>query len=101
MSDMTSDPKTRPLVNPKAPSVDYITDYDRKHLGTYLSLLYAIGEDHSEEKMSLDILGIDPVLERDRARHTLRSHLGRARWLANSGYRFLLDGNPPEDSFCA
>ena len=97
MSGMTPDPKAGPLVHSQVPSVDYITDYDRKHFGTYLSLLYAAGEDHSEEKMALDVLGIDAALEPDRARHMLRSHLDRARWLANSGHKFLLDGNPKDD----
>jgi hypothetical protein len=80
------------------PMSETITPYDRAHFATYLSLLYASGEGHSEEQISLDVLDIDPVLEPDRARHTLRSHLERARWLANSGYKFLLEGQPPEDT---
>lgn len=79
------------------PVSETITDYDRAHFVTYLSLLYATGEGHSEEKMSLDVLGIDPAREPDRARHTLRNHLERARWLAKSGYKFLLEDAPSED----
>lgn len=101
MGNTTSDPKGGPPAHSKAPSADYITDYDRNHLGTYLSLLYAAGEGHSDEKMSLDVLGIDPVLEPDRARHTLHSHLERARWLAKSGYKHLLESRLPEDSSSA
>lgn len=78
------------------PVSESITPYDRAHFAIYLSLLYAAGEGHSEEKMALDVLGIDPAGEPDRARHTLRSHLERARWLAKSGYKFLLEDAPSE-----
>lgn len=83
------------------PAVEEITAYDRAHFAIYLSLLYAIGEGHSEEKMSLDVLGIDPVLEPKRARRTLHSHLERARWLANSGYKHLLESRSPEEASSA
>ncbi len=79
------------------PDLEEITAYDRGHFATYLSLLYAAGEGHSEEKMALDVLGIDLANEPDRVRHMLRSHLERARWLANSGYKYLLEGNPSRD----
>lgn len=97
MGNFTSDPDTGLFVYSKAPSEDYITDYDRKHLATYLSLLYGAGEGHSEEKMALDILGIDAAVEPARARRTLRSHLSRARWLATNGYKHLLKNRPPEE----
>jgi len=73
-----------------APVSDSITAYDRAHFATYLSLLYATGEGQSDEEMAREILGIDPVAEAERARRTLGSHLSRARWLAESGYRALL-----------
>lgn len=101
MGSITSDPSAGLPVHSKAPSVDYVTDYDWNHLATYLSLLYAAGEGHTEEKMSLDLLGIDPVLEPDRACHTLHSHLERARWLANSGYKYLLEGRARGDTSSA
>ena len=72
------------------PEQDGITAYDRAHFATYLSLLYATGEGQSEEEIAREILGIDPVAEAERARRTLGSHLSRARWLAESGYRALL-----------
>jgi len=84
-------------LNPAPPLVDEITAYDRAHLATYLSLLYATAEGHSEEKMAQDILGIDPVREPVRARDALRSHLARARWLAANGRNLLLEQTPPED----
>jgi len=86
-----SEPQHTPKIAEEAPSPDYITDYDRSHFATYLSILYAAGEGQSDEEISRNILEIDPTFEPDRARRTLRSHLGRARWLAQSGHKFLLE----------
>jgi len=79
------------------PTAEEITAYDRAHFATYLSLLFAAGEGHSAEKMALDILSIDSEREPERAHRTLRSHLERANWLAKSGYKHLLNGDPPKD----
>ncbi len=38
-----------------------------------------------------DILGIDPEVEPERAKVTLRSHLDRARWLSTSGRQRILE----------
>jgi len=75
-----------------------MTSYDRVHLATYLSLLYGAGEGHSEERMALNILGIDAKREPNRARDVLRGHLERARWLANSGYKHLLEDKLADDT---
>lgn len=75
----------------EAPSPNHITDYDRRHLATYLSLLYAAGEGESDHVMARNILMIDPEKEPHRAQQALESHLKRARWLAESGYQPLLE----------
>jgi hypothetical protein len=80
------------------PMSEGVTLYDREHFATYLSLLYAAGEGHSDEMMALGILGINPALEPERATRALDSHLKRARWLADSGYKFLLESRSCEDS---
>lgn len=72
------------------PMAKNITAYDKAHFATYLSLLYADGEGHSEEKIACDVLGIDPTAEPDRAQRVINSHLRRARWLAESGHLTLL-----------
>lgn len=87
-----SKPQRAPSIDDEAPSPDSITDYDRAHFATYLSLLYAAGEGKNDQEMARDILGINPEKEPHRARHALESHLKRARWLAESGYRSLLEG---------
>lgn len=55
----------------------------------YLSLLHAAGEGESDHVMALGILMIDPEKEPHRAQKALKSHLKRARWLAESGYQSL------------
>ena len=72
------------------PSSDDITAYDNAHMAIYLSLLYAAGEGHSEEKIARDILGMDPVAEPARTQRVMDSHLRRARWLAENGHHALL-----------
>lgn len=68
-----------------------ITDYDRRHFSTYLSLLYAAGEGESDDEMARNILMIDPEKEPHRAYQALESHLKRARWLAECGHHSLLE----------
>jgi len=77
--------------------VEEITAYDRAHLATYLSLLYAIAEGHSEEKMAQDILGINLEREPARARDTLRNHLARAQWLSANSRKLLLEHPSSDD----
>jgi hypothetical protein len=75
----------------EAPTADAFTDYDKAHFAIYLSLLHATGEGMGEDDMSRAILGIDPGREPERARKSLQSHLQRARWMSESGYRHLLE----------
>lgn len=86
-----SKPQRIPTIADKVPSPDHITDYDKAHFATYLSLLYAVGEGENGQEMALNILRIDPEKEPHRAQQALESHLRRARWLAESGYQSLLE----------
>lgn len=86
-----SNSKPSTPIRSKAPLGDLITDYDRAHFVTYLVLLYAAGEGKSEDEMARNILNIDPDEEPVRARQIVSSHLGRARWLAESGCYQLLE----------
>jgi hypothetical protein len=87
---MSSRSEQNPQIADEAPSADAFTDYDKVHFAVYLSLLHATGEGMSEEEMSRTILGIDPSREPERAQKSLQSHLRRARWMSESGYRHLL-----------
>ena len=72
------------------PASESITAYDKAHMAIYLSLLYATGEGHSDDKIARDILGMDTVAEPDRTQRIINSHLQRARWLAENGHQALL-----------
>ncbi len=74
----------------EAPSDAQLTDYDRAHLPIYLRLLDAAAEGAAWEEVTHIVLGIDPAREPARAKHTHDSHLARARWLSEHGYRDLL-----------
>lgn len=73
-----------------APTQEQVTDYDRAHLATYLRLLDAASEGAPWEDVARIVLGIDPTGEPDRARQAYETHLARARWLSEHGYRDLL-----------
>jgi hypothetical protein len=73
-----------------APSEAHLTDYDRSHLPIYLRLLDAASEGAPWEEVARIVLGLDPAREPDRARRAHETHLARARWLTEHGYRELL-----------
>ncbi|WP_407165986.1 DNA -binding domain-containing protein [Bradyrhizobium sp. ORS 111] len=78
-----------------APTVDGLTPYDREHAVTYLRLLDANAEGADWREVVEIVMGIDPRHEPQRARRIYETHLARAMWMANKGYRHLLrDGWP-------
>jgi hypothetical protein len=79
----------------KAPSGDVLTSYDNDHLVTYLRLLDAAAEGADWTKAARIVLGMDPEQEPERARATWESHLERARWLTEHGYRQLVRDDDP------
>lgn len=80
------------VLSDEAPTADALTAYDEMNFAIYLSLLHASAEGMGEDQMSQVILGIDPNAEPTRAEKALKSHLDRARWLSESGYRHMLTG---------
>lgn len=77
----------------RAPDAGHVTDYDERHHQTYWRLLDAVEEKADWREAVRIIFGIDPVAEPDRARIVYDSHLARARWMAETGYRHYL--RPP------
>lgn len=71
------------------PSFDHVTDYDRRHLKTYLRLLDAAAEDADWREVAEIVLGLNPGEEPERAQRVHAAHLERARWMTRSGYRDL------------
>lgn len=72
------------------PHSDSVTDYDRAQLKLYARLLDAEADGAAMSEVAKHLFGIDPATEPDRARRVHDSHLGRARWMTEHGYRALL-----------
>jgi hypothetical protein len=67
-----------------------LTDYDRMHMKLYLRLLDA-ETDGADWREAVEVLfGIDPAKEPERASRVHSSHLARARWMTEHGYRQLV-----------
>lgn len=79
------------VVLDEVPWSDRVTPYDHAHHDEYLRILDADKEKASVEDMARYILQIDPAKEPDRARKAVQSHLRRALWMTEVGYRYLLD----------
>ncbi len=77
-------------VDDEAPAVATITQYDERHLITYLRLLDAAAQNIHWRQAALDILRRDPSRHSDRARRCWESHIARARWMSEHGYCQLL-----------
>ena len=79
-----------PAIADDVPWSDTITAYDEAHFVVYLRLLDAVADGANDDEMARIVLGIDPQREPERARRALESHLRRARWMTEKGYRHLL-----------
>jgi hypothetical protein len=86
-------PPLDPDVADAAPTDPMLTGYDQEHLVTYLRLLDADAEGADWREVARIVLHIDPDREPDRARHAFESHLVRAKWMTEHGYRHLLRGD--------
>ncbi|MPZ34568.1 MAG: DUF2285 domain-containing protein [Rhodospirillales bacterium] len=84
-----------PPVSDTAPAEPVLTGYDEQHLVTYLRLLDADAEGADWREVARVVLHIDPDREPERARRAWESHLARAKWMTESGYRHLLLGGAP------
>ncbi|WP_374252445.1 DNA -binding domain-containing protein [Xanthobacter sp.] len=74
-----------------APTGSELTDYDRAHIKLYARLLDATADGADWEEIASVLFGIDAARQPERARHVHDSHLARARWVASSGYKDLLN----------
>jgi hypothetical protein len=74
----------------EAPWSDDLTDYDHVHFTTYARLLDAAAAGADDNEIARIVLSIDPAAEPDRAKRCLASHMRRARWISEHGYKHLL-----------
>ena len=85
-------PPANPDVADVAPTDTVLTVYDEEHILTYLRMLDADAEGADWREVAKLVLQIDPQLEPERARRAFDTHLARAKWMTEHGYRHLLRG---------
>ena len=72
------------------PSSDTLTTYDREHMMLYLRLLDAEREGADWREAIHILFGLDPHDDPMRCRLIHNSHLARAHWMTEHGYRELV-----------
>ena len=73
-----------------APTAECVTAYDLAHACVYLRLLDAAADTTATWQEAVRVIfGLDPDAEPLRARQVYDSHLVRARWMTQTGYRHL------------
>jgi predicted GNAT family N-acyltransferase len=88
-------PPLDPDVADEAPSASALTGYDEQNLITYLRLLDAEEDGADWIEVARIVLHLDPDREPQHARRAWETHLARARWMKEHGYRHLLRGGTP------
>jgi len=79
-------------ISPIPPPDSVLTVYGEEHVITYLRLLDADAKGADWREVTRVVLHLDPEQESDRARRVFESHLSRAKWMTEHGYRHLLRG---------
>lgn len=80
-----------PPFEDQPPQLDRVSAYDEKHLASYIRLLDAEAEGADWREAVAIIFGLDPAKEPGRAKRVHDSHLSRAHWIRDTGYRHLLE----------
>ncbi len=80
-----------PPFEDRPPQLDRVSPYDEKHLKNYIRLLDAEAEGADWREAVAIIFGLDPEKEPERAKLVHDSHLARAHWMTEQGYRHLLE----------
>lgn len=81
---------TQPAFQDEPPSGSTVTAYDEGHLVTYLRILDAAAEKADWREVVQVIFGVDPGREPERSKKLYESHLARAQWMTECGYRDLV-----------
>ena len=72
------------------PESQELTRYDREHMKLYIRLLDAAADGADWHEAVKILFGLDADLEPERARRVYDTHLARARWMTEHGYRKLV-----------
>jgi Uncharacterized conserved protein (DUF2285) len=84
-------PKLEPDIAAIAPWSEGLTDYDLEHLAVYLRLLDAEAAGADWREAAGMVLRLGPDEAEASARRCWETHLARARWMTDTGYRLLLE----------
>jgi hypothetical protein len=79
-----------------APIEPFLTGYDMNHLVMYLRLLHADAGGADWREVARIVLSLDVQKDPERTRQIWQSHLARAKWMTETGYRHLLRGGGAE-----
>lgn len=88
-------PQLEPDIADQPPWSEALTDYDLGHLAVYLRLLDADEEGADWRDAARLILRREAEVGEADARRCWESHLRRARWMTETGYRLLLQARKP------
>lgn len=83
-----------PAVLDAPPDEPRVTAYDLTHRIIYLRLLDAAAEGADWREVARIVLGLEPDREPDHAKRVHDTHLARARWMTEAGYKDLLGRDP-------
>lgn len=84
-------PTMNPFIRDTAPADDdALTDYDRTLLIVYVRMLDAAAVNADWRDVARVLLQIDPDSQPDLARWRYDTHMARAQWMTEHGYRHLL-----------
>lgn len=81
----------KPPFKDSPPLTDRVNAYDEAHLATYLRLLDAAEEGAGWREVAGIVFELDVAADPERAKRIHDSHLARARWMTERGYRHLLE----------
>lgn len=82
--------KTHLPIQESAPQGETLTDYDRQHAALFLRLLDAESAGAAWQDACVLVLGLDAAADPERAKGAYDSHLARAHWLRDFGFKTLL-----------
>jgi hypothetical protein len=82
---------TIPAFDDAPPLTERVNSYDERHFVTYLRLLDAAAENADWREVVSVVFGIDPSTNPEYAKAVHDSHLARAVWMTETGYRHLLE----------
>lgn len=74
----------------KAPEEPHLTSYDQEHMVLYLRILDANRDGADWKEVVRVLFELDPEINPERCRMIHESHLARARWMTEQGYRELV-----------